>query len=171
MTTRVVVPTPKRRIAAANVIRRLPHEAETLRGVGYVAQHVDELRARDVALLEVRAARNDLVGDLRVGDQMRGAVEHQHVRVGEMVRQPVGFHQEFRMDKAGCAHVSPPPLAVCVERTASPSVILATGWPQGRPFGRPGQAGERKQGWGFAPDPTKGHCPLEPRQGRSPWNP
>ena len=63
------------------VVRRLAHEAECLRGVGHIAQHVDELRAGDMARLEVLTTRLHLIGDLRIGDQVRGAVEHQHVRV------------------------------------------------------------------------------------------
>ena len=35
----------------------------------------------------------------------------------------------------------------------------------------PGRSGEGKQGQGFAPDPTKGRCPLEPRQGQRPLEP
>jgi hypothetical protein len=80
---------------------RLAHEAQALRCVGDIAQHIDELRAWDVALFEVVATRLDLISDLRIGDQVGRAVEDQHIGIIQVLRQPLRLHQIFGVHEFG----------------------------------------------------------------------
>jgi hypothetical protein len=65
---------------------------------------IDELRARDVALFKIRPPRHDLIGDLRIGEQMGRAVEHAQVGIAQTAVQGFGIDQEFGMGEAGGGH-------------------------------------------------------------------
>src|SRR4051794_31827559 len=58
------------------VLGLLAHEVQLLRGVGDVTGNVAELCAGDVALFEILTPELDHTGDLRVGDQVGRAVQH-----------------------------------------------------------------------------------------------
>ena len=83
------------------------HEAKAMVLVREITLQIDELPAGDMAFFEIGPARHDLVGDLRVGNEMRSAVEYTQLGVIELLLERVGLNQKLGMGKAfGCAHAS-----------------------------------------------------------------
>ena len=67
-----------------------------------VALQVDELRTGDMAFFEILPAGHNLIGDLRVGNEMGRAVEDAQTLVAELTLQSVGFDQKFGMGETLC---------------------------------------------------------------------
>ena len=98
-----------------------------------IALQIDELRAGDMAFLEIGPARHDLVGDFRVRNEMRRAVENSQIGVTELAFQRLGFDQEFGMRKAfGRAHAGLTAVGIASDGTSSYSAASAS--PVGRKF-------------------------------------
>ncbi len=90
---------PKRRIAAVEILRRWPHEIQLLRGIGNIPRDVAKLRARNVTALEILPPRLYHIGDLRIGNQMRRAIQHGDIM--QMLGEPLGLDQVFRLNETG----------------------------------------------------------------------
>ena len=72
-----------------------------------IALQIDELRAGDMAFFEISPARHDLVGDFRVGNEMRRAVEYAQLGVVEPLLERLGLDQKLGMGNAlGCGHAT-----------------------------------------------------------------
>ena len=68
---------------------------------------IDKLRAGNMAFLEISPARHDLVSNLRVGNEMRRAVEYAQLGVVEPLLERVGLDQKLGMGNAfGCGHAT-----------------------------------------------------------------
>ena len=76
-----------------------------------IALQIDELRPGDMGFFKISPPRHDLVSNLRVGNEMRRAVEYAQIGVVEPLRERAGVDQKLRMGKAfGCAHASLAPI-------------------------------------------------------------
>jgi hypothetical protein len=78
--------------------------------VGKLGQHVDELRPKNVLLLEVRPAGADFEHCHRIKGDMDRAIEDAEVGLPEMRCQPFGFDQKLGMGQIfrRCCHVPAP---------------------------------------------------------------
>jgi hypothetical protein len=85
------------------------HQWHPVARIGKLGQHVDELRARNMPVLEVLPARADFEHRHRIKGDMHRAIEDAEVGLPEMRRQPFGFDQKLGMDKLfrSCCHVRP----------------------------------------------------------------
>ena len=61
--------------------------------VGEVGLQIDELRARDVALLELRAFRHDTIGLSRLTNDVGRRVEDAEIGIVEVSCEPLGVDQ------------------------------------------------------------------------------
>ena len=81
------------------------HEAQAMVFVREIALQIDELRAGDMAFFEIGPPGHNLIGNLRVRNEMRRTVENSQIGVPEPVFQRLGFDQEFGMlEGFGRAH-------------------------------------------------------------------
>src|SRR5215831_14736281 len=91
-----------------------------------IALQVDELGTGNVALFEIGPARYDLIGDFRVGNEMRRAVENPEMGIIELPRQLLGFDQKLGMGKALAGGHADFPLSIGVSiRVTRPRAQLA----------------------------------------------
>ena len=82
--------------ASGKPLWRRQHEVQgsLLRRVGQVVVDVGEPGARDVAQIEVRPTRNDVVRPVGAGQQMGGGVQDHDPRVCQVGGEPGGIDQE-----------------------------------------------------------------------------
>ena len=102
----------------------------------------------------------------RQGRQVRARNGADLLRPATAARIPGAHHLACRPTRAAMDDA-----AADGEHRAGPTRSATTPSPACRCPAASGTADPHKQGRGFAPDPTKGLRPLEPRQGHSPWNP